>query len=281
MNREPKVSVVLPTYNRSLFIERAIKSILSQSYEDFELLIIDDGSTDNTAEIISKYSMREPRILYLKNENNLGIQKTLNKGLREAKGKYIARIDDDDEWIDNDKLKAQVDFLDTHQDYVLVGTGKVVFNERGQELYRVLSKKTDIEIRNKILTINCFSHATVVFVKEAAIRVGGYDESEETRHVEDYDLWLKMGKVGELANLPMFSYKRLVGGDTICNENRIEQYRKFIKLKRKYKNDYPNYRKSLLKGYFQLIFYGFLNLESLAMLKHRLTNKLTGFFKKG
>ena len=221
-----KVSIILPTYNGSRFIQRSIESILLQSFADFELLVIDDGSTDSTAEIIQEATRSDSRIVYLKNEKNLGIQKTLNKGLRAAKNEYIARIDDDDLWVDEDKLKKQVEFLDTHPDYVLVGTGVIIQNEEGAELFSFLNPQTDEEIRKKILGKNCFTHSSVMFRKSAAIKFGGYDESQETRHIEDYDLWLKLGTIGKIANLPCYSVRFTLRPGNISSKNKIVQFRK-------------------------------------------------------
>ena len=130
MNDKPRVSVILPAYNGERFIGRSIKSVLSQRLESFELIVIDDGSSDDTNSIIREFVGRDSRVRHLSNKENLGIQKTLNIGIRESRGEYIARIDDDDEWSDNDKLSRQVDFLDGNKDYVLVGTFQICWAVR-------------------------------------------------------------------------------------------------------------------------------------------------------
>lgn len=272
----PKVSIILPTYNGGKYIKRAIESVITQSFSGWELLIIDDGSTDNTENIVKGYIEKDSRIIYLKNEVNLGIQKTLNKGLREAKGEYIARIDDDDEWIDKDKLKKQVEFLNNNTECVLVGTGVIVVSEEGTELFRYLLPETDKEIRNKILAKNCFVHSSVLFRKEAALSFTGYDESTATRHVEDYDLWLKLGTIGKLANLPIYAVKFTLREGSISSINKLEQFKKNLILARNYKNKYPNYFFSLLRSCLRVIIYGFI-LKS--PIKFSL-NKLTKFYKE-
>src|SRR3990167_10836604 len=103
------VSVILPTYNRSEYLGRAIESVLNQNYNNFELIIIDDSSTDKTSEVILKY--KDSRIRVVKNQENIGFVKSLNKGIKQANGKYIARLDDDDFWTSPDKLEKQVAFL--------------------------------------------------------------------------------------------------------------------------------------------------------------------------
>ncbi len=270
MANNPKVSIILPTYNGSKFIRRSIESVLVQSFVNFELLVIDDGSTDSTAEIIQEAARNDSRVVYLKNEKNLGIQKTLNKGLKEAKGEYIARIDDDDLWVDEDKLKNQTEFLDTHPDYVLVGTGVIIQNEEGAELFRFLNIQNDEEIRRSLLGKNCFTHSSVMFKKSAAMKFGGYDESQETRHIEDYDLWLKLGTIGKLANLPYYSVRFTLRSGNISSKNKTIQFRKDLEMIKKYKKYYPNYLNAYLRGYLRLIFYGVFNVLPLAALKNKI-----------
>ncbi len=265
-----KVSIILPTYNGSRFIRRSIESILLQSFVNFELLIIDDGSTDSTAEIIQEAARSDSRVVYFKNEKNLGIQKTLNKGLNAARGEYIARIDDDDLWVDENKLKKQVEFLDTHPDYVLVGTGVIIQNEEGTELFRFLNIQNDEKIRKSLLGKNCFTHSSVMLRKSAAMKFGGYDESQETRHIEDYDLWLKLGTIGKLANLPVYAVRFTLRPGNISSKNKTIQFRKDIEMIKKYKKHYPNYLNAYLRGYLRLIFYGVFSILPLAALKNKI-----------
>jgi len=270
------VSIILPTYNGGKYIKRAIESVMSQTFLEWELLIIDDGSTDNTKDIVNEYINKDKRIIYIKNENNLGIQKTLNKGMRESKGEYIARIDDDDQWIDKNKLKKQVEFLNDNNKCVLVGTGVIVVNEKDEELFRYLLPETDKEIRNKILSKNCFVHSSVLFRKDTALKLNGYSEMGEVRHIEDYDLWLKLGIEGEFANLPIYSVKFTQREGSISSVNKIEQFNKNIKLIKNYKNKYPNYLGAFIRSYLRLVIYGFI-LKS--PIKFSL-NKLIKFYKK-
>jgi len=163
----PKVSILLPTHNGSRFISKSIESVLLQSFEDFELIIIDDGSTDMTPDIAKEFTRKDKRVVFMSNKKNLGIQKTLNNGMRIAKGEYIARVDDDDEWVGSDKLARQVDFLDKNSDHVLVGTGVIVVDEKRDELFRFLQPSGDEAIRRKMLFKSYFMHSTVLFRKDA------------------------------------------------------------------------------------------------------------------
>lgn len=268
----PLVSIIIPTYNRANLLPKAIKSVLNQAFKDFELIIIDDGSTDNTKGAVSQFS--DHRVFYYKNSANLGIQKSLNRGIKLARGIYIARIDDDDEWIDRDKLRKQVDFLSNNRDYVLIGTGAVFVDENNKEILRFLNSQSDAEIRQRLLGKNCFIHSSVMFCKKAALCFGGYDDSARTNHAdaEDYDLWLKLGSIGKFANLPIYGIKFTVHSDSLSARNKVTQMKKNIYLTKEYKDIYPNYFLSLLKGYARLLIYGYLNL--------RFVSRISAYFKK-
>jgi len=267
------ISIILPTFNGSKYIKRAIDSVISQTFIEWELFVIDDGSSDDTESIVKKYT--DPRIIYLKNEQNLGIQKTLNKGLREAKGEYIARIDDDDIWCDENKLKKQVEFLDKNKDCVLVGTGVVIINEEGNEIMRYLLPEKNEEIRGRLLFKNCFVHSSIVFRKDTALALGGYSEGGEARHIEDYDLWLKLGTGGNFYNLPIYGVKFTSREESLSSKNKIDQFKKDIKLIENFKNDYPNYLKAHIFGMFRLFLYKIFNF-----IPDSLKNKIVKFYKK-
>ena len=108
----PLVSVILPTYNREKYIAKAIESVCRQSYKNLELIIVNDASTDATNELVDNLAKYNPKIIILRNEMNLGIVASLNKGIEVAQGKYIARLDDDDVWCDDKKIEKQVEFLE-------------------------------------------------------------------------------------------------------------------------------------------------------------------------
>lgn len=269
MNKKKLVSIILPTFNGSKYINKAIDSILLQSFLDWELLIIDDGSTDGTENIIKKYTDIHSTIRYFKNNVNLGIQKSLNRGLRESEGKYVARIDDDDEWADKDKLKKQVDFLDKNIDYVLVGTGVIVVDKNEVELFKYKLPKKDNDIRSKILLKNCFVHSSVVFKRDLALKLKGYSEDIDTLHIEDYDLWLKLGTMGKMANLDIYGVFFMSRENSISSVNKMNQFKKDLNLIKKYRNKYPNYFRSIIFNYIKLYFYKTFNLIP-SFLKYKL-----------
>ncbi len=249
----PKASIILPVYNGEKHLPRAVESVLRQRFRDWELIIVDDGSKDRSGEIAEDFARKDPRIKVLHQQNS-GIQKALNAGLARARGGYIARIDDDDEWLETGKLQVQIDFLDTHKNHVLVGTGAIVKDESGRELFRYLPPAEDSAIRNRMLMRNCFIHSSVLFRSAPIRELGGYPESRETLHVEDYDLWLRLGTGGKMANLPIYSTGFTLRPGNLSSMNKTEQFRKDMELIRKYRTYYP--------GYFRAIFVGRLRLAA-------------------
>lgn len=248
----PKVSVILATYNRSALIGKAIESVLNQTYKDLELVVVNDASTDNTKELVIQYGQRDPRVVIINNGQNLGQVKSLNKGIAKACGKYIARIDDDDIWLTSDKLEKQIGFLEAHPEYVLVGGGIVVVNEHGKEMVRFLYPKEDQDIRKQMLISPPFAHGSVVFRKDAYVSVGGYSATME--YGEDWDLWLKLGKVGELHNVQDYVLQYWRAGDRKTanwkNETKYDNA-----LRKAYRQDYPNYSKARAFGFLASVYY--------------------------
>jgi len=273
-----RVSIILPVYNAAAYVAGAINSVLRQSFSDFELIIINDGSADNSLEIIK--SFEDERIIVINNEVNLGLQHSLNKGLKSAKSEYIARIDADDDWIYINKLQEQVDFLDNHSKSVLVGTGALMIKASGEEINKIFMPSSDKDIRYSLLKANQFIHSSIMLRKSALEVVGFYKENDDVKHVEDYDLWLRLGRVGNLNNLPLIaiSYRDL--NLSVSRQNTIKQLRRNIGLIKIYRNDYPGYYLALVRNYLKLLIYGYCRLISLreyvARFKkiNRLANKL-------
>lgn len=265
---QPLVSIIMPTRNRSEFIIQTVDSVLEQDFRDFELIIINDGSKDNTEDVVK--NIEDPRIVYISNKENLGVTKTLNKGIAIARGKYIARIDDQDRWVSKDKLKKQVDFLEKNSPYVLVGTGVIFVSLDNKELFRYLKPKTDTEIRENMLLGNCFVHTSVVFRKDKFLEVGGYDEQF---HVgQDYCLWLKLGKKGKMFNFSSYDVVAVFDKGGISSVRKIEQIKRYNIIK-KYKNDYPHYYKGLFRYYLRLVLYGYLRLDFLKYITGYMSRK--------
>lgn len=194
---KPEVSVVVTTYNRPESLKRAVASVLVQNFENLELLIVDDGSEEKPE------LPKDSRVRYFRNEKNMGGTYSLNRGLKEAKGEFICPLDDDDEWIDNQKLSKQSKFLESHPDYVAVGTNaEVRLLGQAGELIKIVKTNAPLsneEIHKRLIFTNQVAHVSSMYRKEAATKIGGYDENLERG--KDWDLFLKLGRVGKLANI--------------------------------------------------------------------------------
>ena len=254
--KPPQVSIILPTYNRSVQLRRAIGSVLEQSFTDWELIVVDDASTDDTPAVVRAISAHDSRVVYVRNEKNNypDIARTLNRGIEYARGSLIARIDDDDYWIDDDKLEKQVSFFERHSDCAVVGSGMVLVDPNGHEIARYLKKETDQEIRKTALFANPFSHTTVMFRADLARKVGGYGD---WRYAEDWDLWLKMGCVGTLYNFPEYFAAYTVSGKNKSFVYLRAQTKMNFKFLALHKNEYPGYTKACVINLLQYI-YSFL-----------------------
>lgn len=250
---EPLVSVVIPTYNRINWLIRAIESVKAQTYQNWEILVIDDLSDDGTKEKMEELQKKDNRIRYLLKEVDdvQGISKYLNYGIKNAAGKYIARLDDDDIWCVNEKLKIQVDFLESNPDYVLVGGGMIIVDENGNEKFRYLKREKDEEIREVALFANPFAHVVVMFRKDAADRIGGY---KNWPHAEDWDFWLRLGKIGKFHNFKEYFGKYLVAGQNKSFIYQRRQAKVILKIIKVHKNDYPHFLKGYSLNYLQYIY---------------------------
>jgi glycosyltransferase involved in cell wall biosynthesis len=192
----PKVSILIATYNRFEFLEKAIASALRQTWKDFEVVVVDDGSSDETALVVARAQKKDDRIRYFPIMHSGRISIVSNVGLRQARGKYIAILDDDDEWIDEEKLEKQVNFLDTNHDYVMCGGG--IIADDGEKKVKILKPKEDAEIRKNFLIANPIANSTAMFRKSILNDVGLYDET--LIQFADWDFWLKVGLIGKLYN---------------------------------------------------------------------------------
>jgi glycosyltransferase involved in cell wall biosynthesis len=247
----PKVSVVTVTFNRQDFIREAIESVLAQSFTNWELIIVDDASTDNTKSVVDEYIAKDSRIRYFKNEKNLGIAKTRNKGLELARGEYIAPLDSDDVWLDKNKLQKQVEFLDINQDYALLGGGIMHIDAKSKNIKKVLYPVYDSTIRNIILQFNPFPQSSLLYRKKVALECGGY--SENYKICDDYDLWLKMGLKHKFTNIPQVLAGYRVHGTNITHTKRLTTAREILEIVRLYRKDYGRAFLGILKAYIRII----------------------------
>jgi glycosyltransferase involved in cell wall biosynthesis len=192
----------MSVYNGEKYLREAIESILAQTFIDFNFLIINDGSTDGTKEILENYN--DSRIKLINNKKNIGLTKSLNKGLKLARGEYIARQDADDISMP-ERLEKEVSFLDHNKNTALVGTYYYMINEKGKTLNTIKPLKKSEEIKIGLLKGNQFGHGSVMFRAECVKEVGYY--REELGPVEDYDLWLRISDRYNIATIPEQLYK--------------------------------------------------------------------------
>lgn len=197
MSTVPKVTVIIPVYNRKKYVAESIDSILAQSFTNFELLLIDDGSTDGSVEIMKSYT--DPRVRLLCNERNLGIPKTRNNGIQLARGEYIAMLDSDDTALP-DRLAKQVAFLDCHKDYVLVGSWAPAMDEKGPPVKK--GKKWFVssgEVQSWLL-FHCTPAQSSIMVRTAILQE--YRYREQYVLCEDFDLFVRLARKNKLGKLP-------------------------------------------------------------------------------
>lgn len=195
ITRNPSISVVMPVYNASQFLQQAIDSILGQTYTDFEFIIINDGSTDDTESIIQSYA--DSRIKYFSNPLNLGIVETLNKGIDLAQGKYLARMDADDIALP-ERLEKQQRLMEDNPQIAVCGSQAFIINASGIKTEQNPLPLSDKEIKTQLLFHNTFIHPTTFF-KTAVIKK--YKYQADYQYAEDYYLLAQIAKEHQVANL--------------------------------------------------------------------------------
>jgi glycosyltransferase involved in cell wall biosynthesis len=219
------ISIVMAVYNAEKYLRESMQSILDQEYQDYEFIIINDGSTDKSEAIIKSFS--DPRIKYY-TQDNCGLASSLNRGIGLSSGRYIARMDADDISMP-ERLKKQAGFLDENEDVVLVGTWAARINESGSLLDTLKPYTTHKQIRRHILNDNEFIHPSVCFRRESFDALGGYDT--QYRYAQDYDLFLRMSENGFVANIPevLVKYRFYTGNYT--KKKRVLQERTSLKIR--------------------------------------------------
>jgi glycosyltransferase involved in cell wall biosynthesis len=250
------VSVIMPTYNRPKLLRRAIESVLVQSFTDYEIIVVDDCSTDDAEAVVTSFN--DKRIRYIKLDKNSGGSMLPRRvGIKEANSKYIAILDDDDFWVDIGKLALQVVYLETHPKCMLVGTDAITVSGEGFVKMHHHYPKTYQEIRGKLLIYNCFYHSSVMYRKETIERMGGYKAVNGRRYKyfsNDYDLWLRMGIEGEVVNLPIYGVGHVYSPSNLSAKDRMYYMMQQVSLIGDYKKYYRNYFiAGLVKCFFSLI----------------------------
>jgi len=219
---KPKVSVLICVYNGEKFVSQALESIYHQTFQDFEVIVVDDGSTDRTADIL--INMKDSRTFIYRNSENQGLTKSLNIGLRLCRGQYIARMDADDVSTTY-RLAKQIQFVEENPGVALVGSSYYQINDEGKTI-ALINVLTDCQqIKQGLWKQNWFGHGTVMFRREVVAELGGYNE--KYKFSQDYDLWLRIAQKYKVSNIdePLYYWR----SNTACISNADRQQQQYYK----------------------------------------------------
>jgi len=198
-NNDPLVSVILPTFNGNKTLYDAINSIIRQDYSNLELFIVDDYSEVDIKSIVDQFENKDIRILYIRNDRNIGLAASINRGIKESMGKYVARMDDDDFSLPQ-RISKQVYFLETYPAVDVLGTGVAFYNQDLQFIRNHLFPLDHENIIKFLSRGNPLAHPTVMMRRSFLEQSGGYNQS--LRRMEDLELWGRMSSQSKYANLP-------------------------------------------------------------------------------
>lgn len=243
--KNPKVSVIMSVYNSDKFLSESIESILNQTFRDFEFIIINDCSTDKSLDIIKKYSKNDNRIVLIENENNIGLTKSLNKGVKIAKGNYIARIDADDTALNN-RFEVQYNFLEKNKNIFLVGGGTYEIDYKGKIIRRFLRITNSYLLKKRLIKKNCIYHSSIFFRNEKIYY------RDKFIYSQDYDFFLILISMGKkLSNIqkPLIKYRISLGAISwskfIKQQMFAEKAKEFYQQRLKYgKDEYDEFNEN-------------------------------------
>jgi len=216
---DPLVSVVIPCRNAEAFVEKAVRSVMQQSYPELEIIIVDDCSTDKSGLILKQLQCQDSRIIVLENEKNLRIAKTLNTAIAHSSGQYIARMDADDICFEH-RIEKQVQFLEKHANIALCSGNFLKIDEHDKVIGRVVFQGNDAELRAELLFYCPFAHPAVMMRRTALDETGLYDDFAPA---EDYELWLRMAERFTLANIPenLIYYRKHANNETLTQKSKL------------------------------------------------------------
>ena len=235
-----RISVIMSVFNEEDYLRESIESILNQKFRDFEFIIINDGSNHKAQEILEEYKKKDSRIQIINNKENIGLTKSLNKAIKIAQGKYIARQDADDISLP-ERLGKQIEFLKNHPKVKILGTFGFAINSNGKILRKETRPVSFEEIKKLLIKRNPFIHSSMMIEKEILDRVGVYNEDFKTS--QDYELWFRILKVAKGENLPLFLMKKRFshGMISLTRENTQLKYNLFLRKTAIKKGDYPKF----------------------------------------
>lgn len=188
----PKISVIMSVYDGEKYLDESIQSILNQTFKDFEFIIINDCSTDNSLYIIKQYATKDKRIVLIENEENIGLTKSLNKGLKIAKGKYIARMDADDVAL-SERFNKQYNYLEKNKNVFLLGTSAMMIDEDGNRSIKITAITQEKKIYSRLRKKNTIIHSSIMFRNDFELFY-----RENFKYAQDYDLYLRVLSEGKI-----------------------------------------------------------------------------------
>lgn len=232
------ISILLSVHNGERFIRDAVLSLLTQTHREFELLIVDDASTDKTRDTLEELVTQDHRIRVITNATNLGLTRSLNIALRQAQDDFVARMDADDIAMP-DRLEKQLAYLESHPDIDVVGTAYEWIDETDHVIGRPNVITGPDDIHRALPRTNPLLHSSVLLRRSALERVHGYEESY--RRAQDYDLWLRLSRTARFANLPEVLMQKRLAKNMISFASEREQLRCAVRarLQALRRGDYP------------------------------------------
>ena len=219
--KQPVVSVLTSVRDGDPFLKLSVDSLRRQSYEEWELIAIDDGSTDSSGEVLDEYAATDPRIRVF-HQGNRGLSASLAEGLAKVRGVYVARLDADDLMLPG-RLQTQVALLQGQPEVVLVGSAAEFLDEEGEVRCKYLMPTDEKAVRRALIRYNPFFHSSVMFRTDAARRAGGYDG--QLKAGQDYDLWMRLSRIGQVVNLPEPYIQLRIREGSVTRTHRRDQMR--------------------------------------------------------
>jgi glycosyltransferase involved in cell wall biosynthesis len=208
--QNPDISVVIPVYNGEAFLDETVQAVLDQTFKNFELILVNDGSTDHSWEMMKKYAKKDKRVILLKNPQNMGPIHTRNNGIRIARGKYLAILDADDVCLPR-RFEIQYNYLETHPKIFMVGGSAIVINEKGDKVGVFLRYNNPDKIAKKMAKLNCMIHTSIMYRNEK-----GLFYRPRFLVSDDYDFMLRAISSGKkVTNLPVFLIKYRVNQNSV------------------------------------------------------------------
>jgi glycosyltransferase involved in cell wall biosynthesis len=261
MQSEPLISVVITTYNCEKYIEETLNSAINQLYKNLEIIVVDDGSTDNTKDVISKYQHIDQRISFYIIEHAGRPSVPRNYGIQKAKGEFIAFLDGDDIWIAN-KIETQIKKLIESPGSVLIYSMSVTFGDVNifSPFFEVLPliNRSSLTREELIKNGNCIPTSTVIVRTDRIKSIGGFDEDPKLK-IEDYDLWIRLGKLGTFCFLPRIKtyyriHKNQFSGNWEVKQNNL----KYLAEKNNFEIPPYNYYRN--RGFFLMMIRNIIHL---------------------